>query len=83
MALTAGEVRKSVRQSYKNAGGTEVLVVSAWYGSSGVNLNVEFPAPSSYSPTANKTEIESTVRTFLGTLNTTLNGDSYPRILSS
>lgn len=40
MALTAGEIRKSVRRGFKNASGTEVLVVSAWYGDSGINVNV-------------------------------------------
>lgn len=83
MALTAGEVRKSVRQSYKNAGGTEVLVVSGWYGTSGINLNVEFTAPSTYSPSSNKTEIENTIKSFLGTMNSSLSGDTFPRILSS
>ena len=83
MALTAGEIRKSVRRGYKNAGGTEVLVISAWYGDSGINVNVEFTAPSTYSPTTNKTEIENTVKAFVQTMNSSLSTDNYPRVLSS
>ena len=83
MALNSGEIRKSVRISFETGEGTEAMVASAWYSKNGINLNFEFPNSTTYPPTTNKAELQSAISAFLESLNTTLDSDSFPKVLAS
>ncbi len=86
MALASGEIRKSVRISYTTGSGnnvTEAMVASAWYSNTGINVNFEFPNSTTYPPTTNKAELQASMTAFLQSLNATLNGDSFPKVLAS